>query len=244
VICTKCGIQKNNDDFNRSNSTKNGLQTSCKKCQKIYRDKHKECKLSHNKQYYCQNKKEILLKKAQYSYKNKEKITARNKEWYIKNKKDILVDKKIYNQNHKEEKSLYRKRYYKENKKELLIKSTLFNKKRREIDPLYKLMSNIRSLIKASLTYKGYKKKYKTNQYTCCTFKDLQDHLGPKPEGKCHLDHICPCSQAKNEEELIKLQHYTNFRWLPAEENIKKSDNWTSEGEEICRKLLNRDWIH
>lgn len=26
------------------------------------------------------------------------------------------------------------------------------------------------------------------------------------------VDHICPCSQAQNEEELIKLQHYTNLR--------------------------------
>jgi hypothetical protein len=68
-------------------------------------------------------------------------------------------------------------------------------------------------------------------------------HLGPKPIGKVHLDHICPCAQAKNQEELIKLQHYSNFRWLSAEENLSKSDNWTLEAEQKCRELLDRDWI-
>jgi len=66
--------------------------------------------------------------------------------------------------------------------------------------------------------------------------------LGPKPEGDYHLDHICPCAQAQNEEELIKLQHYSNFRWLPAKENLIKSSNRVPEAEEMCKTLLGRDW--
>ena len=64
-----------------------------------------------------------------------------------------------------------------------------------------------------------------------------------KPEGNIHLDHICPCAQAQNEEELIKLQHYSNFQWLPAEDNLKKYDSKTPDAEQKCIELLNREWI-
>ena len=40
--------------------------------------------------------------------------------------------------------------------------------------------------------------------------------------GKWHLDHIYPVSLANTEEEIIKLNHYTNFQPLWAEENIRK----------------------
>lgn len=42
------------------------------------------------------------------------------------------------------------------------------------------------------------------------------------------IDHIIPLSIAKNEEEVIKLCHYTNLQLLRAEDNIKKGNkiNW------------------
>jgi hypothetical protein len=57
------------------------------------------------------------------------------------------------------------------------------------------------------------------------------------------IDHICPCSQAQNEEELIKLQHYTNLRPMWAIDNRTKNDFKTPEGEDVCQKLLGREWI-
>ena len=40
--------------------------------------------------------------------------------------------------------------------------------------------------------------------------------------GSWHLDHIKPLALAKSEEDVILLNHYTNFQPLWAEDNLKK----------------------
>ena len=42
--------------------------------------------------------------------------------------------------------------------------------------------------------------------------------------GEWHLDHIYPVSLSKDEEELIKLNHYTNFQPLWAIDNMIKGN--------------------
>ena len=39
------------------------------------------------------------------------------------------------------------------------------------------------------------------------------------------LDHITPISSAMNEEEILKLNHYTNFQPLCSKKNLEKSNN-------------------
>ena len=48
------------------------------------------------------------------------------------------------------------------------------------------------------------------------------------------------CTKCK--QELLKLQHYSNLRWLPASDNMYKSDKWTPDGASICKQLLGREW--
>jgi len=38
-----------------------------------------------------------------------------------------------------------------------------------------------------------------------------------------HIDHIIPIALAKNKEEVIKLNHYTNLRPYWGDENLEKS---------------------
>jgi hypothetical protein len=58
------------------------------------------------------------------------------------------------------------------------------------------------------------------------------------------IDHICPSSQAKNGDELLSLQHHSNLQVLTKIENGIKSSRWTPRGEEVCRSLLNREWVY
>jgi hypothetical protein len=175
--------------------------------------------------------------------KDREKGRERSRSWKSRNKEKIRdYSKKYLKQYYKENQTEILQRskdYYKNHKKE----RRAYFKKRQKEDFLFYVSCRVRSLVSDSLRKKKYTKRSKTYQMVGCSFEELMIHLGPKPEGKTHIDHICPCSQAQNEEELVKLQHYSNLRWISAEENLKKSDNRTPEGEILCNRLLNREWL-
>jgi hypothetical protein len=159
----------------------------------------------------------------------------------------ITKYKKIYyliNQCRLKEKSkINGKEYYKNNSKEIIFKSKTYNKinsekinkkikDRKFIDNLFKLKCNIRSLISISIKKQGYTKKSKSNKILGCSFEEFKIYLEKQftegmsweNQGKWHFDHIYPVSLAKSEEELIKLNNYTNFQPLWAIDNIKKGN--------------------
>jgi hypothetical protein len=114
---------------------------------------------------------------------------------------------------------------------------------------MFKLTANLRSLLNVSLKNNGYSKKSKTVALLGAEFEIVQQHLilsamnnyGEfySPFEKYEIDHIIPCSSAKTEEELIKLQHYTNLQYLTVEDNISKSNklNWTMKDSLTIKKL-------
>lgn len=222
--CSKCGEKKDRSEFTISKVEKDGLCIYCRECN---RKKHKEWRdknIEHLKAYTkqrCIDKKDKIKEYSKTTYKrHKQKLNEYGAKWRKENKqkqKEICA------------------KWYQLNKSKCLDKV--------KNSPILSLLKNIRNNINISLKKRGYSKKSKTYTYLQCSYEEFIIHLGPKPNGDYHLDHICPCAQAKNEKELIKLQHYTNFRWMQAEDNIAKSSNWTPEGEEMCRKLLNRNWI-
>jgi len=108
-------------------------------------------------------------------------------------------------------------------------------------DPMFKLASNTRSLIINSFKAKGWSKKSKTQALIGCSFEEFDAHLGPRPDG-VHLDHILPCSRATDEIEFAALQHYTNFQWLPAVENLSKGATLPHNAEERMSELLDLLW--
>ena len=106
-------------------------------------------------------------------------------------------------------------------------------KKRKETDPLFKLKCRIISNISTYIKRNGYSKKNKTNKILGCTFEEFKYHLesqwkpwmnwdnygNPKdgiyaPNKTWDIDHIIPTSSAITEEDLLKLNHFTNLQPL------------------------------
>ena len=83
----------------------------------------------------------------------------------------------------------------------------------------------------------GYTKKSKTCEILGCSYEDFEEHIESQFQegmnwdnyGEWELDHIIPVSSHNNEEELIKLNYYTNFQPLWKEDNKGKGAIYIEE---------------
>jgi hypothetical protein len=161
------------------------------------------------------------------------------KEYKLKNKEKIAELNKSYSEKNKEKIANYKRQHYLENKEKIEKYRNEWRSNKVKVDSLFKLTNNTRTLIKQSFRRNGYSKNSKTYQILGCTFEEFKIHLEKQftegmnweNQGQWHLDHIYPVSLAKDEEELIRLNHYTNFQPLWAVDNIKK-------GNKIIEKQL------
>lgn len=186
------------------------------------------------KPYYLANRAEILAKKKQYQDNNNDSIKEYQRLYYLKNKEQKIIKSKLH---------------YNANKNTKIAKEVINRRIKRQFDPFFKMKHNIRSLISMVLRNRSFKKESKTAALLGCSFEIFNIHIESLFDSNMNwsnyasswtYDHICPCAQAETEEELIKLQHYTNIR--PYKDNLVKSDNKTPEGEQLCFLLLGRKW--
>ncbi len=200
--CRKCKTEKELSEFNKSNYTKDGVLAKCKKCQNEVRRKNTSLK----KDIKNKQKREYLAQNPEQREKHLERL-------------------KEYNKKTKEKNRIYRREY---------------ERKRFETDKLFFLRRKIKSAISGAFKRTNNKKNNKTEKILGCSFYEFKkyienmwgnwmnwDNYG-KYNGQFNygwdLDHVIPISNAKSEEELIKLNHYTNFQPLCSKVNrhIKK----------------------
>lgn len=197
-ICRTCNKSKVLDDFSIARKNKDGRNNFCRECRKIS-DK-------------------------EYRSKNKDKETIRMRKWRENNP----IKSKAYSKK------------YREDNIEKIKKQSLERQKEYRKDPIYKLKESIRNNIRKSMTRNGTTKTSKTTQILGCSFDEFREHIQSQWEdwmswdnrglynGTLNygwdLDHIIPISEASTEEELINLNHYTNFQPLCSKVNrdIKK----------------------
>ena len=115
----------------------------------------------------------------------------------------------------------YSKNYYQANKQSYLDRK---NTQYRE-EPLYRLKTILRST-----TRNRIKAKARTEDIIGCSYIEFQKYFeGLFTEGmswdnmgELEIDHIMPLASASNEEELYKLNHYTNLQPLWRDDNRSK----------------------
>jgi hypothetical protein len=131
--------------------------------------------------------------------------------------------------------------YVKINKDKENKRKNEYVKKRRKHDFLYKLKLNIRKNISRAFSKKSMTKNSNTQQILGCSYEQFKQHLESKFESWMNwnnyglydknkinygwdIDHIIPTHIATTEDELIKLNYYTNLQPLCSNynRNIKK----------------------
>jgi hypothetical protein len=196
-ICKKCNIEKSVESFHK---WKQYYKSQCKDCVNSSR-------VEYHKNYRSENSIQIKNRIVEYNKNNKEKRKDSQKKWSDKNP-NYMKD-------------------YQENR----LKSDL----------LFKISRSIRTRISKSISRQNFRKTSKTSEILGCSFLEFKSYIESKFEswmtwenrglynGEFNygwdLDHIIPISEAKNEEDVIKLNHYTNFQPLCSKTNrdLKKN---------------------
>lgn len=185
---------------------------------------------SRNKAYRIKNREEILKREQKWRDEHREEYRARTNKYQRENKDKVAAWHKKYRDSHAEQIKTYNAKYRAKNKEEINNRRL----KRLKEDPAYALKEKLRAVIRDSLRTK-HKEGYKKWQYIIgCSREDLVAHLkktwkdryGIEWVGqKCNIDHIKPLAKAATEEDVIKLNHYTNLQLLTPEDNWKKGWN-------------------
>jgi len=198
-ICSKCKIQKEDSEFKKGKK--------CIQCIKEYQS-------SYNKKYYIDNKEKIINQVKEYVKNNDKKDYL--KEYYHKNKEKNKKYRELNKDRYKELRKNYREK--------------------RKSDPIYQISQRVRKLIGKIIIRNGYSKKSRTQEILGIDFEGFKLYIenlfieGMTWEnfGKWHLDHKIPISWGKTEDEIIRLNHYTNLQPLWAEDNLSKGNRYSS----------------
>ena len=211
-ICTKCNIEKNEEDFRLIDKIKKLFRSRCKKCEAKERREYR--KLFPDK---------IKAYNFAYHNANKQKESNRCKEYYQQNL---------------EKRRQYHAEYREKHRKELLEKSIRYVKNRLEVDINYRLAHNLR--IRSRAAVKGNFKSGSAVKDLGCSVDELKAYLESKfyvnpKTGEVmtwenwnfrgwHIDHIKPLADfdLTSREQYLEAAHYTNLQPLWAEQNLKK----------------------
>lgn len=209
-LCTGCSIEKDINSFGKDKHHPTGYCSRCKSCQKDYREANKD-KIKN----YMDNRKPER-KEYDSEYYKANKITKR----------------------------AYKKKYYDNNKDKIIKQVVKYRRNRMKTDTLFRLWENVRRGITQSIKRNGYTKRSRTYQIVGCEYLEFIQHIESQWESWMtwdnyglyngaenygwDIDHIIPQSLAESENELIRLNHYTNLQPLCSYINrdIKKASIW------------------
>jgi hypothetical protein len=227
--CTKCGIEKDDDDFPFRDKNKGVRRNECKLCTKEYREN-----------YYTQNR-QVLLEDA--------------RQYYASNKDKIIEDVKSYRKENKDTIGKYKREYYQDNKHrikeyQILNKNRIQKsvneqrKERRKNDPSFRVRIYISNSIRDVLKGRKDNGTWKNLPYTPQQLKEhLENQFEPwmnwnnqgmydretwndndSSTWTWQMDHIIPQSLlpyvSMQDDNFKKCWSLENLRPLSAKQNI------------------------
>lgn len=172
-----------------------------------------------------------------YYYKNQDKI----REYRILTREKRKENYRKWKERNKDKRKEYVLKWKEENKEHVKNYGINYHTNRRKTDPLFRLRHRINGLVTGCFRRKGYSKTSKTMTILGIDYQTFKEHIEGQWEpwmtwdnyGKYKrdtfnygwdIDHIIPTCTAKTEEDVYKLNHYTNLKPLCSKVNrdIKK----------------------
>ena len=120
------------------------------------------------------------------------------------------------------------------NKEVIAARERAYVSGKRKNDPLFKFTGQVRVAIRDGIIRKGYRKTTRTHKILGCDYQFFMEYIKMQfTEGMTidqlgsdiHLDHIIPVSSATTHDEVLRLNHYSNFQPLWAADNTAKSNS-------------------
>lgn len=251
--CGHCKKDKSINNFYKNKQQKSGYDSWCKDCnteKRIkYRESNKDLIKQKRHEKYLKNKDHEIARNKAYNLKHKEKLSEYakqyyednktyykefNHKWHAENKVEINSKKKEYYLDNKNYILERQKKFYENNKQLIFTRRTERHHQRKKDDAIYALKVTVRQIIRDALRRKNQTKNNKTFNILGCDILCFKTYIESKFDSNMNwenygsywwFDHIIPLAEAKSVDEVIKLNHYTNFQPLYWKDNIIKSDN-------------------
>lgn len=171
------------------------------------------------------------------TYKSNRKYRENNRD-FIRSLKRKYHNSDIGKETNRKYTKKYRENIPKEVKDKLRLSHKIWCHNQYNSNSRYKLIVSIRNLIGKS--FRNQIKSKSTIDILGCSIDEFRiyienqftDGMNWGNQGEWHLDHITPISWATNEDEILKLNHYTNFKPMWGTDNIKKGNRFSEKNNQ------------
>lgn len=199
-ICSKCGIEKDLEEFYKRKDSKDGKRSECKLCCINKQNLHRLANIDSIKKYKAAYYKSNKAKIKKYKFENKEKIKDYNSKYYLINKD-------------------YFERYYLDNK-DRFVKYYENNKQRKqEYDKIYRELHKNDEEFKIkrrNIQYKRRALEKESGHFTAAEWREVLQEYGAAclhcgSTEHLTVDHVIPLSKGgpntKNNLQPLCMKH-------------------------------------
>ena len=218
-------------------------------------EEKKQLKKLYDREYRKKNREKLNDIKKEWAKNNPDKI----KESRLKNKDAKKIIDKKYASKNREKLNAIKKKWSKNNPDKIKASNLKYHKNKMLTDKLYKLKHLIGNIIRDSLKRNGYSKNYKSIDILGCSISDFKIYLDSKFEDwmtwenygnpkdgiyeinkTWDIDHIIPLNSASIEDDIIKLNNYTNLQPLCSYYNRFIKKDKSAADKQIIQIIYNK----
>ena len=185
-------------------------------------------------QYYLAHKAYFKKRSAADYLKNKEVRDKQHTEYRKAHLEEARIRTMTWQNS--EQGQQKRKEYYEKNKKRIIQKQMEYKAMKHRTDPMFRAKDAARGMIKGAISRMGYTKKARSIEILGCSWGEFKVYIEKQftegmtwlNHGDWHIDHKVPLMSATTEEQVLKLNHYTNLQPLWMMDNLKKGPTLTT----------------